>query len=358
MFRWGILGTGTVARKFVLGLAAASDMRAVVVASRSAVNARTFARDLGVATAAETYEAAAAADADAFYIATPPSEHARHALPCLARGKPVLIEKPFAASAADARAIIAAAAAANTFCMEAMWTRFLPLTRRLKALVAEGVLGEPRAMAGAFCGADVPSASKNLFNPALGGGALLHRGVYPLSLASHLFGPIAEVTGAARFGETGVDEDVALAVRHVNGALATVRASLRTTAPLDLVVSGTAGEVVVAPPIYRPFRMTLSPVQPRKGDGGGGKAGGGRFETLKEGALLQGAQQRLSGVVGLLRGRGKAFTEPYAGNGYHYQAEELRQAVASGQLESTVMPLAESLALVEMMERALRDLRR
>jgi predicted dehydrogenase len=347
MFRWGVFGTGIVARKFVLGLREAPDVHAGIVASRNHTNAQSFVQTLG-GTAAESYEAAAASPAiDAVYIATPPSEHARHALLCLSHGKPVLIEKPFAATADDARAIAAAAADANLFCMEAMWTRFLPLTRTLKRLVADGGIGEPRALSGAFCAADVPDPAASLFDPARGGGALLHRGVYPLSLACHLLGSVADVSGQIRVGETGVDEDVALSLRHESGALSSLRASLRAPAPLDLVVSGTEGSVAVDPPIFRPYRMRVSRTRPRSGG-----RGGGRFEPLQEGARMQRAQQQLDWAVRALRGGGKRAMHPYQGNGYHYQAEEVRTRIRAGELESPIMPLSESLHIVDVMERA------
>jgi predicted dehydrogenase len=347
MFRWGIFGTGAVARKFVLGLSAAADMRATVVASRREENASRFAADLGLAAAA-TWQAVAESEVDAVYIATPPSEHAAHALLCLSAGKPVLIEKPFTATAADARAILAAAAEKNLFCMEAMWTRFLPLTRKLKAMIGEGAIGEPRTLSGAFCAADVPDVAKSLFNPAAGGGALLHRGVYPLSLACHLLGPVADVAGTARIGDTGVDEDVALSLRHESGALSSVRASLRAAAPLDLVVSGTEGTIRLDPPLFRPFRMHLFRTTPRAGEA----RGGGRLEGLKEGGLARSAQQRLGPLVRLLRGGGRTALHAYGGNGYHHQAEEVRARIAAGERESPIMPLAESLHIVEVMERA------
>jgi predicted dehydrogenase len=348
MFRWGIFGTGPVARKFALGLAASADMRAAIVASRNPENAQRFAAGLGL-DAAPSYEQAAGADVDAVYIATPPSEHRRHALLCLEAGKPVLIEKPFAATADDARAIIMAAAERNLFCMEAMWTRFLPLTRALKQAVADGAIGEPRAFAGAFCAADLPDAARNLFNPAMGGGALLHRGVYPLSLACHLLGPVVEIMGTARIGDTGVDEDVSLSLAHESGALSTVRASLRANAPLDAVLSGTQGTIRIDAPIFRPFRMHLARTTPRAGDA----RAGGRFEALKEGTLLQTAQQRLDVLVRALRGQGgKPVLHAYAGNGYHYQAEEARMRIRAGERESPAMPLIESLHIVEVMETA------
>lgn len=348
MFRWGIFGTGQVARKFVLGLRAASGMQASIVASRNPLNAQKFAASLG-GQAASSYEAAARSEAiDAVYIATPPSEHAAHALLCLEHGKPVLIEKPFTVTSTQARTIIAAAAARNLFCMEAMWTRFLPAIQALKALVAEGAIGEPRALAGAFSAADVPDAGKALFDPARGGGALLHRGVYPLSLACHLFGPVIDISGLAHLGTTGVDEDVSLTLRHQSGALSSVQASLRAAAPLDLIVAGTAATIRVEPPIFRPFRMRITRTIARTGEG----KGGGRLEALKEGGAAQRARQQLGWAVGLLQGGTRRLSHPYAGNGYHYQAEEVRTRISAGARESNIMPLAESLHIVEVMERA------
>src|SRR3954447_11066327 len=133
VFRWGIFGTGAISMKFVAGLASARDARATLVASRSLTTAQRFATSMGIERAIEGYaEAAAAGGVDAIYVATPPSEHAAHALLCIEAGIPVLVEKPFASSAADARRIVEAAQANGVFAMEAMWTRFLPAARALR----------------------------------------------------------------------------------------------------------------------------------------------------------------------------------------------------------------------------------
>ena len=128
-FSWGVLGTGPVSRNFLLGLRFCSEQASVtVVASRNRSNAERFAADFGVPVVAATYEdAAVAPHIDAVYIATPPSEHESHALAAIAAGKPVLIEKPFAMDATSAARIIDLAQKKHVFCMEAMWTRFLPL---------------------------------------------------------------------------------------------------------------------------------------------------------------------------------------------------------------------------------------
>ncbi len=347
--RWAILGSGPVARKFTLGLRQAPDAAATLVASRDPAKAEAFARDLGLRAAASYEAAAGSGEIDAVYIATPPSSHRALALAAIAAGKPVLVEKPFAANAADAEAIVEAARSAGVFCMEAMWTRFLPLVTHLKALIAEGAIGEARSFSGSFGAATPPEPGASLFDPAQGGGALLHRGVYPLSLACHLLGPAQEFESLATLGATGVDEDSMLLLRHAGGALSTVQASLTSAMPTDCVIQGTAGMIHVAAPIYRPFRLALASVPPR----GREAPGALRAEALKEGHALQSAQQRLSGLVGLIRGRRtRRVLRPYAGNGYHYQAEELMRCLREGRTESAVMPLDESLALVRLMERA------
>lgn len=348
--RWGILGTGPVARKFVLGLRAASDMQAVVVASRSNERARRFARELRIPKVAADYLAASAANVDAFYIATPPANHLEHALPCLEAGKPTLIEKPLASTVGDARQIAAAAGRAGVFCMEAMWTRFLPLIRALKSMVDRGQIGEPRLAWGSFGINTSLTADQSIARPDAGGGALLHRGIYPLSLASHLLGPVDHATGQARYGSTGVDEDVIVSARHRNGALSTSMSSLRVDASNDLIVAGSEAWIHVAAPIYRPSVLTISQSSPRAG----GPTTDRRLERLRESGILQRGKQRIDALpidlASLVAGDRHRVVRRFAGNGYHYEAEEVVRCVRSGQLESKIMPLAESVDLIDTME--------
>ncbi|SEA64142.1 Gfo/Idh/MocA family protein [Rubrimonas cliftonensis] len=343
-FRWAILGTGPVARKFALGLRAAQDAAAVVVASRDPARARAFAASLGVARAVDSYEEAVEAEVDAVYVATPVHLRRAHAALCLARGRPALLEKPFAGAAAEAEAIATAAREAGVFCMEGMWTRFTPLARRLAALREEGALGAVRLVEGAFCVAERPDPAGSLFR-AQDGGALLHRGVYPLSLASMLMGPPVSATATATLGETGVDEDCAVLARHANGGISVSRASLRVDAPLELLAAGERATARVSAPLYRPSRMRIAKTAPRRGMGGGG----GRLEKLRESGLAQGLLQRLAA---LRPERGATVFAPFAGNGYGHQADEVRRCVEAGLTESPVMPLAESVAIIAAMDQA------
>lgn len=350
MFRWAVIGTGYVSRKFALGLKHSNGGSISLVHSRTTANAELFASDFAVPTVARTFqEALSAPDIDAFYIATPPSLHAEQAIACLSTGRPTLIEKPFATTRAEAEAIVAAAREHGTFCMEGMWTRFMPLVEELRTIIRSGAIGEPRSFSGSFGSATIPDRSDNIFVRALGGGALLHRGIYPLSMAADLLGPAELASATARLGFDGVDEDCSLVLRHSSGALSTVRASLRTALPNDMIIEGTEGTILVQAPIFRPVRMRVKAVKasPRA------SRGNLRVEALRESGFAQSLQQRLPAIVGLARrGAGRSVVRPYVGNGYHYEADEVSRASRAGELESRLMPLAESVALTGLMEQA------
>ena len=349
MFRWGIVGSGFAARKFVLGLRKSEDGLATLVYSRTLKHAQQFARDFRVAEAVSDFEAAVrSGKVDAFYIATPPTLHRLQAVACLAAGKPVLIEKPFAASRADAEAIVEAALANEVFCMEGVWTRFLPLSARLRALVKEGAIGTPRSLCGSFGSSNTPDESDNQFQAALAGGALLHRGIYAMAAAFDLLGPAALAASAGTLGPTGVDEDCSVILRHDGGALTTLRASLRAPLSNDLTIEGTHGLLKVFAPIYRPFRMQTIRVRPA----GRGQRGNRFVESIREGDLAQGLQQRLGGRI-RFPGRGsRTFVVRYRGNGYHYEADEVARCVRRGDKQSALMPLGQSVMMADLMERA------
>ena len=349
-FGWAILGTGAVSRSFALGLRhSAFDARPVAVASRTLANAERFARDFDVPGASDDYEAACASPAaDAVYVATPPAAHEAHAAMAIAARKPVLVEKPFAADAGAARRIVDAARSAGVFCMEAMWTRFLPLTRCVQRMVESGAVGEVRACAGSFSAATRPDGGTGIFRAGDGGGALMYRGVYPLSLACLAMGPAIEARALAAFGETGVDEDTAVACRHRNG-VSTLHASLRTDAANDFRIMGTTGEIHVESPIHSPVRLRYRPVVPR----GAPEPGGSRAPRIRAGRLARGSIRRARRALDALRGRGgRTIARRFAGNGYHYEADELMRSVRAGRIESGVLSLDDSLIVMEALDKA------
>lgn len=344
-FRWGIFGTGTVSAKFVAGLAAARAAEASFVASRTLAKAQRFAAGMGIPRAIEGYaEAVRAGGVDAVYIATPPSEHSSHALLCIEAGIPVLVEKPFATNETEALRIAAAARARPVFAMEAMWTRFLPAAQALREKLAARGAGEVRLVAGNFGTSNVPDPANGLFNPALGGGAVAHLGVYPLSLAQWLFGSPTRLQALGSVGATGVDEDAAFQLHYPGGVVGSFFASIRAWAPNDFHVMGTDGSIAFHGPIVRPYGLDAVREAPL------------RLEVPDFGwrtRLRQlGVVHRVAQLTGLSsRSRGERLNYRYGGNGYHYEADEVRDCLERGANESPVMPLADSIAVASTAER-------
>jgi predicted dehydrogenase len=344
-FRWGIFGTGSVSAKFAAGLRQLGDAEVAMVASRDQAQAASFAAAFGAPNAIAGYEAAASAApglVDAIYIATPPALHLDHALACIGAGVPVLIEKPFALDGEAAQTIAAAAREAGIFCMEAMWTRFMPALTRLKVLIDDGAIGEPRMIAGSFGISNAVDPAYGNFDPARGGGALAHLGLYPISLGQWLFGTPVDVHGAGRVGSTGVEEDAAIALRYASGVVGSFHASLRAPAANDLAVHGTHGSLTLTGPLYRPSGIARRFATPR----GQPRAGLSRKALFKEGDLYQ----RLVRVRERLQPGGKTIGLPFAGNGYHYEAAEVAACVRAGAAESAIMPLADSLAVAATLD--------
>jgi predicted dehydrogenase len=310
-FRWGILGAGNIARKFVTGVQALADHEVVAVGSRTQVTADKFADDFGIPHRHASYAALAAdPEVDAIYVATPHPMHKENTLTCLAGGKAVLCEKPFTINAVEAAEIIAAARQHNLFLMEAMWTRFIPLISEVRRLVADGAIGEVRMISADFGYRTGFNPASRAFDPVLGGGALLDVGIYPLSLASMLLGTPDRIAGLAELGQTGVDEQSAFVLGYPGGQLAVLSTAVRTNTPHDAVIMGTDGMIRIHPPFWIPKTMTLK--------GAGKKA--------------------------------QVIEIPYTANGYNYEAAEVVDCVRAGKLESTVMPLDESLALMQTMD--------
>lgn len=341
-FRWGIFGTGAVAAKFVAGLAAARNAEATFIASRSLEKAQKFAAGMSIGRAIAGYaEAAAEGGVDAIYIATPPSEHAAHALLCIAAGIPVLVEKPFASSAAEALRIADAARSKSVFAMEAMWTRFLPAAQALRDKLAARSVGDVRLVSGNFGTSQTPDRTNGMFNPALGGGALAHLGAYPLSLAQWLFGSPTLTQAVGTIGTTGVDEDAAFQLQFAAGVIGSFFVSIRAWAPDDFHVLGTEGMIGVRGSIVRPYGLRISHEMPRPVEAAqfGWRAG------LRQHALIHTIAQRTGRSS---RSPGSSLNYHYAGNGYHYEADEVRACVQRGAGESAVMPLKDSIAVTSI----------
>ena len=314
--RWGILAPGKIARRFAEGLTALPDARLVAVGSRSEERAKAFGREFGAAKCYGSYEELVAdPEVDAIYVSSLHTGHAGHSILALEAGKAVLCEKPFAVNAAEARKVVETARRRRVFCMEAMWTRFLPNMVRLRRLLQEKVIGEPRMLTADFGFRCDGNPSSRLMDPALGGGGLLDVGIYPISLAFMIFGTPARISAVAHIGETGVDEQTAVLMGFPRGEIAACLTAVRTTTPQLAILMGTAGRVELDRNWWR-----------------GGDLG----------VFLSGETRRLEC--------------PLTGNGYNYEAAEVSGCLREGKLESDVLGLDESVRIMEAMDEVRRQI--
>ncbi len=153
----------------------------------------------------------------------------------------------------------------------------------------------------------------------------------------------------ARSGKTDVDEDSVMVLRHALGGLSTITASLRAQLENEFKIVGTHGTIHVHSPIYRPYRLKLTKTTPLTRQ----VIGSHRFESLKESTMFQSTYQRLDMLARFMRqGRTRTISQPYKGNGYHYEADEVMRCIQAGKVESAVMPWSDSLNLSEIIEKA------
>jgi len=307
--RWGILGTGWIARRFAMGLASLSEAELIAVGSRTAASADQFADTFGVPHRHASYTALVNdPDVDVVYVATVHPLHKENCLLGLRAGKAVLCEKPFTINAAQAEAVIELAREKKLFLMEAMWIRFIPAFDRLRQLLADGVIGEVRMVLADHCYRPGVELAPRVLAPELGGGALLDLGIYPVALASMILGQPLRVTSTGHLGATGVDEQGAIVLAYDQGRLAVLFTALRTNTPREIVVMGTQGRIRTT--FDWPTSLTLT---------------------------LTGHEDQV-------------IEAPMDGNGYNYEAAEVMRCLRAGKLESEIMPLDETLGIMRTLD--------
>lgn len=355
-FRWGLLGAGEVARNFGASVALVPGHSVVAVASRSATRAEATATRFPGAQALTDYAALVADPGlDAIYVATPAALHRTHVSLALDAGKPVLCEKPFTVTAEDARALADLARTTGTFLMEAMWTRFIPAIQALKARIEAGEIGEVRMFEAALGFAVPYDPANRFFDPALGGGALLDLGIYPVSLAWHLLG--APESGQMLIGPApnGVDARAAIALRHAGGALSSLTCSFDQRLANRAVVTGTNGSLALDAPLFAPERITLirGAVPAPVATPGDGRPG--RLAALVGHPQAVRLRRRYAPLLRqVLRRERTTRAYPFPGHGYQFEAAEVARCVRAGLGESPVMPLGETVAIMQCLE-ALRE---
>ena len=199
--------------------------------------------------------------------------------------------------------------------MEAMWTRHLPHITRLRELLTAGAIGEIRAVYADHGQHFTPDPTNRLFDPALGGGALLDLGVYPVSFASMVLGAAESVTAVADLAMTGVDAQTSAVLRYPGGAHAIVTTTLAAKTPCRAWIAGSEGRIDIDPVFYAPSAFTLT---------------------------------RDDGHV-------ERFEQPRVGHGIRHQAAEVTRCLRAGLTESPIMPWAETVAIMATMDEIRRQ---
>lgn len=256
--RWAIVATGAIAATFAADLRATPDAEVVAVASRTRRRARAFATEHGIARSYDDVDAMLAdGGIDVIYVATPHPQHTDPTRRALEAGVAVLCEKPLATDPAEAAALIALARERGVFLAEAMWLRCHPLVLEAQRLVADGAIGELRLITGDLGFRARYDPDGRLWSPALGGGALLDVGIYPVTFA-RCFLPEAPalLAVAGSLAPTGVDAD-ATVLLGLDGVQARLSCSLVAPVPSTASLVGTTGELRFDAPLYDPPRRTL-----------------------------------------------------------------------------------------------------
>lgn len=309
--RWGILSTGNIAHSFATGLQSVPDGELVAVGSRSQESADTFAAEFDIPNAYGSYQDLAnAPDIDVVYIGTPHVFHAENTIMCLKAGKHVICEKPFTINAAEAQACIDLAREKKLFLMEAVWMRFIPAILELQTWIKEGKIGEIQLVQADFSFYIPYMPEHRLFNKALGGGALLDVGIYPVSFTTMLLGLPDSVHSHARMSASGVDEQSTYFFTYENGASALLSSGITGNLVNEAVVKGTTGKITVPPDFFYPNQLILHPYG-------------------------EDAQ-----VVDI----------PFEGNGYNYEAMAVQECIRAGKIEHPNMPHEETLAVMKLMD--------
>lgn len=357
--RWGLIGAGRMAAAMGADIAITPGNRVVACAARTTARSAAIASTFAARLEPSIQSLLGADDVDVAYIATPPNTHVELTLAALQAGKHVVVEKPFAVTGADAVRIAEAARASGRFCMEAMWTRFLPAVQAAFSLASDGGLGELRQLTADFSYALVVDPAHHVFQPD-GGGALLDRAVYGVSLAVAALGPVVDVVSTARKGSTGVDEDVALLLSHRSGAIATITASLRSRGSNEAVLRGTGATVTLHEPYFGATRYSVVPAAPVDlGGTGSPRTPGTAAKVMGEvmGRLGNSvrARQAVETAKGLTKAglhQMKATAAPTDGRGYAHQVAAVREAIRAGLTEHPDMTLAHSVEVMQVLDRA------
>jgi predicted dehydrogenase len=313
-FRWGILGTGRMASAFADELLLHPKAKLVAVASSHPNRAAVFAKQKGLHLAFDSYEELIDCDeVDVVYIATTNESHFVTAMQCIEHQKPVVVEKPICTEAADLEMLIRAATKRRVFCMEAVWMLFFPAVLCIRDIIAP--IGPVTRLDASFC-IHVPyDPHHRLYDPLLGGGAMLDIGIYPFTFAHRLLGlENARIEHRLSFAPTGTDDAGEIVLTYPNDVVAYLSYSLRAARPHTAIIEGQNGRAVFED-FFHPSAVTVT-----------------------------------ASRLGEMR-----TTYTYPLKGYHFEIDAVHAALKANAKECDIAPLQDSLTVLSAMKNILKD---
>ncbi|MBQ7616209.1 MAG: Gfo/Idh/MocA family oxidoreductase [Butyrivibrio sp.] len=240
-----IMGTGKIAGIMAGTLQETKGVVCYAVGSRTMAKAETFAKEHGIKKYYGSYEELVAdSKVDLVYVATPHSEHYENVKMALNAGKHVICEKAFMLNENQAKEIFSLAEEKKLLVTEAMWIRYMPFIAKIKEVLASNVIGEP-AMLTANLGYNVAYKDR-ITQPSLGGGALLDLGVYPLNIASMIFGnDVSDIASICTFNDLGMDMQDSITLRYTNGKMAVLNVTALSITDRRCTVYGSKGFMII-----------------------------------------------------------------------------------------------------------------
>ena len=312
IFKWGVFSPGRIAHQFADAIAGITEAEIIAVASSSADRAAKFSQQFGIQNSYPSYEELLQqSEVDAIYIASVHSLHAEQIRICLEAGIPVLCEKPITVNSEQLRDLITLASENNVFLMEALWTRFLPITAEVKHWLSNGTIGDLKNIESSFGFVANADAKNRLRNPALAGGTLLDIGIYPIAMSQYFAdAAVAEIDVSAKLGDTGVDEQLSAKLSYSNGVISEFQCSINHRYENTMTLYGEHGYIIITAPFWGTTAAKLSVDD--------------EVHSVNKAHLV---------------------------NGFEFQIMEVMTAVRNNQIESSMMPLADSLVNLALMDR-------
>lgn len=308
----GIIGAGWIAAKMGETLSGQTEIKKYAIASRDASKAEAFAAEWGFTKAYGSYEELVNdPNVDLVYVATPHSHHFAHTSLALNAGKPVLCEKAFTANAREAEALIKLAREKNLLLAEAIWTRYMPLSKKIKEVMDSGIIGEPRMLTATLSYS--MGWKDRIMKAELCGGALLDLGVYCINFARMYFGTEIETitSSCVQGGDDGMDMHDCISLIYKDGRMANLQTSALCLDSRNGMICGDKGFIMV--------------------------------DNVNCPSLVQVYNNDYK-VVAEYRCPETQIT------GYEYQVYACRDAIEKGLIECPDMSLEETLAIMKMMD--------